>query len=87
MPRPLSETVTVRPSLCSVTRDLRGVPVHRLVNRVVDDLPDQVMQSRHADTADIHPGTLADRLESLQDGDVLPLSYFCRCRSHGILCR
>ena len=70
MPRPLSLTVTLSPSLCSVTDDLGGVAVHRLVDGVVDDLPDQVVQSRAAHAADVHARALADGLEALEDGDV-----------------
>ncbi len=47
MPRPSSSTVT-EPSLLIVTRDLRGVAGHRLVDRVVDDFVDQVVQAADA---------------------------------------
>src|SRR3712207_732098 len=43
----------------------------RLVDRVVHDLVDQVVQPPHARRADVHPRTLADRLETLEDRDVL----------------
>src|SRR5205823_8883913 len=32
--------------------------------------PDEVMQPGGADAADVHSGTLADRLEALENGDV-----------------
>ena len=51
-------------------RDARGVAVHRLVDRVVEDLPDQVVQAGRPDAADIHTGTFPDGLEPLQNGNV-----------------
>ena len=50
--------------------DVRGVPVHRLVDRVVEDLPDEVVQPGGADAADVHARSLADRVEAFEDGDV-----------------
>ena len=46
-----------------------GVAGQGLVDRVVDDLPDQVVQAALAGGADVHAGALADRLEPLEDGD------------------
>ena len=70
MPRPLSATVSAAPSLCSVTAIVVGVAVHRLVDGVVEDLPDEVVQPDGADAADVHAGALADGLEAFEDGDV-----------------
>ena len=70
MPRPSSVTVIELPSLCSVTYDVRGEAVHRLVHGVVENLPDQMVQAGGADAADVHAGPLADRLEPFEDGDV-----------------
>ena len=56
--------------------DVRGVAVHRLVDGVVEDLPDEMVQPRAADPADIHAGPVADRLEPFENGDV-----FC-CIGH-----
>ena len=50
--------------------DVAGVAVHRLVDRVVEDLPHQVVQAGRADPADVHAGPLADRIESFEDRDV-----------------
>ena len=50
--------------------DVRGEAVHRLVDGVVENFPDEVVQSGRADAADIHAGALPDRLESLENGDV-----------------
>ncbi len=43
----------------------------RLVDRVVHDLPDQVVQAARTRRPDVHAGSLAHRLETLEDGDVL----------------
>ena len=42
------------------------VAVHRLVDGVVQDLPDQVVQPGRTDAPDVHAGTLPDRLEALE---------------------
>jgi hypothetical protein len=46
-----------------------GVPGQRLVDGVVDDLPDHVVQAALAGGADVHTGALAHRLEALENGD------------------
>ena len=46
-----------------------GVTGHGLVDRVVDDLPDQVVQSSLTGGADVHTGPLADCFEPLEHGD------------------
>ena len=51
--------------------DLVGLAGQRLVDGVVDDLVDQVVQAARAGRADVHARALADRLEALEDGDVL----------------
>ena len=59
----------------AVGRDLHGDPGgiagHRLVDRVVDDLPDEVMQAARVGRADVHARALADRLEALEDLDAV----------------
>ena len=70
MPRPSSTTVTEL-SGWIVTSTLDAVAGQRLVDRVVDDLVDEVVQPADAGRADVHAGPLADRLEALEDGDVL----------------
>ena len=52
-------------------RDLVAEACHGLVDGVVDDFPDQVMESGEARRADVHARTLANRVESLEDLDVL----------------
>jgi hypothetical protein len=42
-----------------------------LVDRVVDHFPHEVVQAAGAGGSDVHAGPLADRLQTLQDGDVL----------------
>ena len=63
MPRPLSLTVTLA-VLVERDVDLGRVAVHRLVDGVVDDLPDEVVQAGGADAADVHAGALADRVRA-----------------------
>ena len=50
-----------------VNRNLDGVAIarERLVNRVVDDFVNQMMKSQFSGRADIHRGTLADRVAAL----------------------
>ena len=64
-----------------VDRDANVVRVagERFVDRVVDDLVDEVMQSALGRRADVHAGAFANRLESLENLDLpsvvlLPLS-------------
>ena len=52
-------------------RDLGAEAGERLVDGVVDDLVDEVVQAHHAGRADVHARALANRLETLEDGDVL----------------
>jgi hypothetical protein len=49
--------------------DRRGVAGHRLVERVVDDLPDEVVEAADVGRADVHPGPSPDRLQALEDLD------------------
>jgi hypothetical protein len=51
--------------------DLGAVPGERLVDRVVDDLPDEVVQPARARAADVHAGALAYRVEALEDLDLV----------------
>ena len=50
--------------------DVGGVAVHRLVDRVVENLPDEVVKPGGPDAADEHARTLANRLQTLQNRDV-----------------
>ena len=51
--------------------DAVGIAGEGLVDRVVDDLVDEVVEAARPGGADVHAGTLADRVEALEDGDVL----------------
>src|SRR5205085_8058561 len=51
--------------------DPRAVPGHRLVDGVVDDLPDQVVEAARARRPDVHTGPLAHGIETLEHLDVL----------------
>ena len=68
MPRPLSHDPD---AAVGEQGDLDAVAVagQRLVDGVVDDLPDQVVQAALAGGADVHARALADRLEALEDLD------------------
>src|SRR4051794_15604962 len=51
--------------------DAGRVAGHRLVDRVVDHLVHQVMQTGQTGRSDVHAGAFANGLEALQHGDVL----------------
>jgi hypothetical protein len=53
--------------------DARAVARHRLVDRVVDDLPDEVVEAVEARRPDVHAGPLADRFEAFEDLEILGL--------------
>ena len=54
------------PILVQLNRDARGVSVGHLVNRIVYDLPQQVVQAAGAGRADIHARTHPDRIKPLK---------------------
>jgi hypothetical protein len=56
--------------------DIRRMTVHCLVNRVVEDFPHQMMQTRAANATDVHARAAADGVEPFQNGNVF------RCVSH-----
>ena len=51
--------------------DLVGMAGHRLVDRVVDYLVDEVVQASGAGGADVHPRAVADVLYALENGMLL----------------
>src|SRR5688572_33298501 len=51
--------------------DVRSEAVHGFVDRVVENLPDQVVQAGRADAADVHAGPLTYRLQPFEYGYVL----------------
>ena len=67
MPRPLSSTRT--PVRLEGEHDPVAVAGQRLVDRVVDDLPDQVVQPALTGRTDVHARALAHRLEALEHLD------------------
>ena len=71
--RDAAAVVDDRHRVVGVDRDLdaRAVARQRLVDRVVDDLVDEVVQPARAGRADVHARALADGLEALENGDVL----------------
>ena len=50
--------------------DTGAEPRHGLVDGVVDDFPDEVMETRQTGGSDVHTGALADRIEALENLDV-----------------
>ncbi len=62
-----------RDAAVDVERDLDGLAEagHVLVHAVVHDLVDEMMQAVRARAADVHGGTLADRIEPLQHFDLV----------------
>src|SRR5690606_13566876 len=50
--------------------DRGGMTVHGLVDRVVEDLPDEMVKPGRTDSADVHAGAFADGFEPFEDGDV-----------------
>ncbi len=63
--------------------DAIAVAVHRLVDRVVEQLPDEVMEAGAVDPADVHAGPFADRLQPFENGDVFRGVFLLR---HGVSC-
>jgi hypothetical protein len=57
------------PVLVDRDLDVLAEPHHRLVDRVVDDLVDEVVEAARVDAADVHRGPLPDRLQAFQDLD------------------
>ena len=49
--------------------DPGGVTGHRLVHRVVDHLPDEVVQPTLTGGPDVHAGAFADGLQPFENGD------------------
>ncbi len=50
--------------------DAGAVARHRLVDGVVDDLPDEVVKAARTRRPDVHAGALPDRFEALEHSDV-----------------
>ena len=49
--------------------DVGGVAGHSFVDRVIDDLVDQVVQTPLPSGPDVHTGPLADGIQAFEDGD------------------
>ena len=71
--RDAAPAVSHRDRVVGVDRHLDRLVVARegLVDRVVDDLGDEVMEAPRARRADVHAGAQPDRLEAFEHGDVL----------------
>src|SRR5687767_7079364 len=61
--------------------DAGGVTIHRLVYRVVEDLPGEVMEAAAADAADVHSGPATNRVEPFENRDV----FRCICHLNAVL--
>jgi hypothetical protein len=66
--------------------DPRRVACHRLVDRVVHDLGEQVVETAFAGGADVHAGPLSHGLEALQllDGGRVVLMVVWCCHGRGV---
>jgi hypothetical protein len=51
--------------------DPGAIPGHGLIDRVVDSLPDEVVKPPRPGRPDVHRGSSPDRLETLEDLDIL----------------
>ena len=51
-------------------RDMFRMTCHRFIDRVIDDFPDEVMESLFIRFSDIHPGTFANGFEAFEDLDL-----------------
>ena len=51
--------------------DLGGIPRHGLVDRVVDDLPDEMVKPTFIGRADVHARASANRLQAFEDLDAV----------------
>src|SRR5215203_79918 len=71
--RDAAAVVLDRAAVVRMEDDADGVAVagEGLVDRIVDDLVHQVVKTAGAGRADVHAGTFANRLQPLEDGDVL----------------
>jgi hypothetical protein len=67
---------------CTVTFDLGAEASKRLIDGVVDDLPDQMVQACGARGADIHARTLTDRLKAFEDLDAARAVFFFLGHAH-----
>jgi hypothetical protein len=50
--------------------DAGAEPGHGLIHRVVDDLPDEVVEPGGAGRPDVHPGPFPDWIQTFKNGDV-----------------
>ena len=79
-------TTVIRNGYCSTIfvqcyDDFIRVTIHRLIDGVVQNLPNQMMQTGGAHTTDIHRWSLANGLQSFQSNNV-GRGIGLRCRAH-----
>ena len=84
------DSTTIVANLAAAVRkqvdfDSARVTGHGLVDRVIDDLVDEVVQTGGASRTDVHAGTFPDGLEALENGDVLGAVGSSVCVCHGYL--
>ena len=63
--------------------DAGALTRHRLVDRVVEQLPDEVVEAGRTRGSDVHAGSFADGIEALQDLDALGVVRHSMAPSRG----
>ena len=59
--------------------DFLSISVKGFINGVIHDFPDQMMQAMRVGRADIHARTFADRIQTVQDLNIIIFISFCLC--------
>ncbi len=59
--------------------DFLSVAIEGFINGIIYDFPDQMMQAMRIRRADIHARTLADRIQTVQDLNIIIFIFSCLC--------
>lgn len=65
--------------------DMRRISCHRLIDRVIDDLPHEVMETTLIGRTDVHTRTFTDGLKPLEDLDITGIVRICRHKKIGVI--